>query len=372
MNKELRELLARINAKKESGLQLVNEKKLDEAEKVASEVKDMEREFEIKLQLFEDEKKQIPGINDDAQKMDEVKAFMAALRGKATPEILDALVTSTDADGGYLVPKDITTRINELKRQYKSAKDLVGIYPTSTKSGTLVYEDLSTLTDLVDFDESGTDLDSSSQPKFASKTYAVKNYGAVLPISNVLLQDEQADLVGYVGGWFARKAVRTENTKIFAALKAGVSATAIADYKALKKSINIGLDPLIAENAIIITNQDGFDYLDSELDATSGRPILQPDPTNPTVKKFMGKPVYVFSNAELPTTGTTTKKAPIIFGALTEAVKFVDRGVYEMVTSTEAGFTKNQTFVRCIERFDVLVADAGAYVYGEITTVAGA
>lgn len=365
MNKELRELLEKINNKKAEARNLVNAKKLDEAQAMTDEIKNLQKEFDINMALFEDEKNKIPG--EPKAKADEVTAFLNALRGKPlTDEMKAALVTSTDADGGYLVPKDINTKINELKRQYKSAKDCcTSIYPTSTKSGTIVYEDLSTLTELVNFDESGAELDSSSQPKFVSKSYSVKNYGAILPISNVLLQDEAADLVGYIGSWFARKAIRTENARIFAALKNGLTPTAIADWKDLKAAINTDLDPIIANNAIICTNQDGFNVLDAALDA-EGRPVLQPDPTNPTVKRFMGKVVEVFSNTELPTVAT---KAPIFFGALGEGVKFVDRGVYEMKTSDQAGFTKNQTLVRCIERFDVIQADTGAYVYGEFTIV---
>jgi HK97 family phage major capsid protein len=38
-------------------------------------------------------------------------------------------------------------------------------------------------------------------------------------------------------------------------------------------------------------------------------------------------------------------------------VKFFDRKTYEIATSKEAGFTYNQTFVRCIERFDAVKGD---------------
>lgn len=369
MTKDLRELLETINNKKAEARSLVEAKKLDEAQAMTSEIKNLQKEFDLKMQLFEDDKNNVPTDPKAKDENLEVKAFLNVLRGKPlTSEMQAALTSSSNPDGGYLVPQDINTRINELKRQYKAAKDCCARpYPTSTKTGTFVYEDLSTLTNLVNFSDSSIgDLDSTSQPKFRQVPYSVKDYGALLPISNQLLQDEDAQLIDYIGRWFAKKAIRTENAQIFAALKTGKTVKALADWKDLKKSINKDIDPIVTANAVVCTNQDGFDVLDSALD-NYGRPVLQPDPTNPTQRLFMGKPVYVFSNVELPTTGTTTKKAPIFYGALPEGCTFVDRGVYEVKTSTEAGFTKNVTYVRCIERFDVIQTDTDAYVYGEFT-----
>ncbi|MEG0773926.1 hypothetical protein, partial [Clostridium sp.] len=60
MPKELLELLNKIKAKKEVAANLLNEKKLDEAEKVTKEIKDMQKEFEIKASLFEDTRDNLP------------------------------------------------------------------------------------------------------------------------------------------------------------------------------------------------------------------------------------------------------------------------------------------------------------------------
>ncbi|AOY76913.1 phage major capsid protein [Clostridium formicaceticum] len=374
MTKEMREMLEQLNTMKAEVRTMLNDNKVEDAEAKMVEVRTLEKKIELQKQLDEQEERDAEEKiekREEEKNMEtrtnqgeiEVRAFIKALAGKTLTEEERALVSSNTTDGGgLLVPKDIQTKINELKRQYKSAKDLVGFYPTSTNSGSVVYEDLSSLTDLADMTEM-EDLDDTDKPKFKSAPYAVKDYGAILPVSNTLLQDEKADLMGYIGKWFGKKAVRTENKKIFAKLKEGKTAKVVTDWKVLKKLINKDIDPIIAESAIIITNQDGFDMLDSALD-TTGRPVLQPDPTNPTVKRFMGKVVHVFSNAELP---TVTTKAPIFVGAMEEAVKFVDREVYEIKASSEAMFTKNATAVRCIERFDVLKTDADAYFYGEIT-----
>ena len=112
-------------------------------------------------------------------------------------------------------------------------------------------------------------------------------------------------------------------------------------------------------------NQDGFDHLDNEVDA-NGRPLLQPDVTQASNKSLFGLPVHVVSNDHLPTTGTTTKKAPIYFGNFVEGLKFFDRNVYSVAISSEAGFKQNMTLLRVIERYDVAQGDASAYIYGEL------
>lgn len=64
------------------------------------------------------------------------------------------------------------------------------------------------------------------------------------------------------------------------------------------------------------------------------------------------------------TAPAVTNKALIFIGNMEEAITFVDRQKYEITSSSEAGFTKNATLVRCIERFDVLPTDADAYIHG--------
>jgi HK97 family phage major capsid protein len=375
--KKIDELKQELNTLTEEVRSLNSGGKVEDAEAKLEEVRALKKQIAIQEEIDKEEEREIETkietrtvIEKGDQKMEIRNVFTKAVLGKQLTEEERALVTTVDADGGFLVPKEISNDIQELKLQYKSAKELVDVVPVGTKSGSYVVEDLAGMADLINFDEATGNL-AEQQPKFRNVPFDVLPYGALTPISNILLQDEKANLMGYVNRNFIKKAIRTENKKIFDALKLGKTAKLLADWKALKKSMNKDLDPMVAEVSIVVTNQDGFDYMDAALDSATGRPILQPDPTNPTKKLFMGKPVHVFSNVELPTTGTTTKKAPIFYGSLVDGVKFFDREVYEVAVSKEAGFSKNQTLVRCIERFDVKQADVDAYVYGEFDVTAG-
>ena len=144
-----------------------------------------------------------------------------------------------------------------------------------------------------------------------------------------------------------------------ASLKEGKDATPVTSIDDIKERINLDLDPELLDGAIVVTNQSGFNFLDKQKDNV-GRPLLQPDPTDKTKKMLAGIRIEQFSNANLTNISETT--FPVLIGNFIEAVKFMDREQYELATSKEAGFTKNITYLRAIERYDAVLKDADAYL----------
>lgn len=374
----LRELRQKFAALVADAKKLSNEGKLEEAKAKTEEAKAINEQIKQaeEIERMEEE------LQGDAgtpvaeptadNKADVNKAFLKALMGKRLTPAENALIERADSEtdepnGSILVPQDENTRINEYKRQYKSLRTHVREYRTTVISGSFVYENNSTMSLLQDIDEM-EEIPQEEGPKFKTKGYSIKNKGAILPVSNYLLADEQSGLMSYVGRWFARKAVKTENADILAVMLADKTAKALADWKALKRSLNKDLDPALVPGSVIVTNQDGFDELDNAVDE-NGRPILQPDPKNPTQKMFKGLTIDVYSNNDLP---SKDGKAPIFYGNLEEAITFVVRERYEVAKSKEAGFTKNATLIRILERYDVIKTDNEAYIYGELAITDGA
>ncbi|MBP1967981.1 HK97 family phage major capsid protein [Virgibacillus natechei] len=366
---KLQELRQQLAANKEEVRGLLNDNKVEDAEAKMEEVRNLEKTIELQVELDKEEEREMDNKfkeekreNKGDSKVEKREAFLKAVRGvKLTDEERALVVTSPDEDGGYLVPETVSTTIEELKRNYKSAKSLVDVVPTSTKAGSFPVEKGGNNTELVNFDEDNTGL-AEQTPKFTNVEYSVAAYGAITPLSNSFLQDEAGNFMSYLNRLFAKKAIKTENSKIFAALKQGKTAKSVTDIKSIKALFNKDLDAAIAENARVITNQTGFQFLD-EMEDKQGRPLLQPNPANATQKLLQGRVVEVFSDKELP---NVSGKAPIYVGSFTDAIKMFDRGVYEVAISKEAGFTKNQTVARVIERFDVKKADADAYVYATL------
>ena len=115
---------------------------------------------------------------------------------------------------------------------------------------------------------------------------------------------------------------------------------------------------------MIATNQSGFACLDAEKDG-NGRPILQPDPSEPTRKLFQGLPIKVYPNAQLPNIDGT--HFPIIYGCTKAGVDFMEYQDLLIETSEHYLFNKNQNCMRVIEGFDIVPADTSAYIYGSLT-----
>lgn len=268
--------------------------------------------------------------------------------------------------GGYLVPEEQGKTLKEFRRHKVSLKSLCNVVPVTTMSGKFpVAKDQKGK--LIEFDELSeigqTDL------TFAQQEWSVKDYGDIIPVSNTLLEDTTFPLISIIGDNLTTKAVNTENEKILALLKTAKNKVTGKDYKDIITILNKTLDPALANTAKIITNQSCFDYLD-KLEDKNGRPLLTVDLTDPNKKLFKGKEIVVLTDEMLP---QDAKKYPLYVGDVKEFVNFYDRKGVEIARSTEAGFTKNATLLRAIERFDVKAVDQEAVVYltiPEATTAA--
>jgi HK97 family phage major capsid protein len=256
----------------------------------------------------------------------------------------------------------LASEIIKLRKTYISAKPLVSVVQTTSLAGSFNFE-AGSAAGLIEF-EDGDTIGEDSDISFAAKKFAIKWFGKIIPVSRILQGAEKAGLLSYIDDWFVKNAILSENAKIFATLKAGYNAgtpKAVAGWKALKKSINVDLDPACKIDGVIITNQSGFAALDEEEDK-DGKPVLQPNPANPTQKLFQGLTVHVFPDAQLPNIDTT--HFPMIYGSTKAGCKFIEHQALEFAASEHAGFTKNQNVLRVIEGFDVMSADTTAYIYG--------
>lgn len=371
--KLLDQLQNKLETLKAECQELLNQGKVEEAKAKMQEINATKDAIDVQKVLDQEEDEEMdnkmPKDKKEKEAANALRAIIKASMGKKLSDAENALLVQTPGTGagngeGYILPQDIKTLIQEKIRQYKSFREVLGYIPTTALTGSFPVENFETLTGLVDFTD-GTDGEDTTDIKFTNVSFALKEKAAFIKLSNTLLKMTDNALINYVADCFAKKAVITENTMAIATLKKDKSAKAIADWKALKSSTNKDLDPAVLYGMCYVTNQDGYDVLDSALD-TTGRPVLQPMPTDPTKKTFMGYPIHVFSNAMLPTVET---KAPIFYGNLEEAVKFVDNDDYAFATSEHAGFMSNTTVARVIEHVDVVQVDKSdkIYIYGEIT-----
>lgn len=377
MNKKMRELQAKMAELTETakGYMVEGEgRDLEKAEQALDQRDALQKEFALEQRMFEAAKAgvSVDDIPEPQDKVDGLKAMLKLVQKKPLTDAEKALITGDGAADGenLLIPEDVKVAINELRKTYVSARNIVTVETTEALAGSVNYE-AGTPAGLAEF-EDGAEIAEETNPKFVAIKFAIKHFGKLIPISRILAKAEKAGLMAYLNRWFVRNAVITENEKIFGTLKAGYNSgtpKAVAGWKALKKSITVDLDPACLMNGVIVTNQSGFAALDEEED-NDGRPVLQANPAHPTEKLFQGLRVVVFPDAQLPNIDAT--HFPMIYGDTKAGCTFVEFDGLQFTLSEHFLFNKNQNCLRVIEGFDVMSTDTTAYIYGSFTATATA
>lgn len=278
----------------------------------------------------------------------------------------EGMTEGTPADGGLIVPSDIQTMIREQMRALNPLSELFTVETVSTNTGSRV-RDTAPTNGFTKVAEMGT-ISKDDKPAFAKVEFTVEDYALIVPVSNDLLKDTDQNLLAYLSRWLGKKAVITENKLLLTLLTAlDGSATSIAEASALKtikKLVNVTLDPIFGVSASFLTNQSGFNFLDS-LEDGNGRPLLQVNPADRTQYMVGGRAVHVVSDAVLPNNTT----APLYVGDFKSFGTLFRRQAMEIASTNVGGnaWNTNSTEVRAITRLDAKQFDAAAVAAGKIT-----
>lgn len=389
LTKELRALLQQQEQLRAQIRALLGEDKLEEAEKLKKDFDAIGKKIALLKELEGDDDTAVD-MNESTPKADKDlekeygRIFMAGLRkrkisaedrsvireytkvraavmheGNVVPEI-------PDGDSSLIVPQDLQTQINKIMRELNDLSAFVRTETVATLSGSRVLEKDEDMTPFAVVDEYG-EIQETDNPKFVSIPYKLIKRAGFLPLTNELLRDTDQNIRAYVANWLARKHVVTKNSLI-RALLASLTPKAVADVKALKKIINVDLDPALARTGMILTNQDGYNWLDEQED-NQGRPLLQPDITQPGKKLFKGLPVEPMANRHLPSDTTSGIKAPFYVGNFKQFAVLFTWGIYQLASTTEGGdaWRRDTTELRAITRDDARKWDDAAVKFAQVT-----
>ncbi|MBQ0079686.1 MAG: phage major capsid protein [Eubacterium sp.] len=379
------ELLAAINAKKQEVIDLVNAEKLDEAKEAKNALQEMQDKFDLlegMVNELPEDVKEIKNMGMEGKKIDAIHEFANAARHL----FKNMASEGVPADGGYTVPADIQTRINKYKEAQFSLKSLVSVEPVSTMSGRRIYQTKANHTGFSSVAEAGK-IGPKATPTFTPINYTIEKYAGYLPVTNELLADSDANIAQVLIEWLGDEEIATENAQILAVIQPASGDTNFANLDGLKTAINVTLGQAYAGSAAIITNDDGFNYLDT-LKTTTGEYLLKPNQNQaspiPYVLAVGARlvPVVVVPNSVLATFKINTDDCmPFVVGDLREAIKFFDRQQLSIMTSNTAtvsitdeddniiplsAFESDLTLFRGITRFDVVTKDSAAFVKGYV------
>ena len=377
MNKKLLELLDRINEKKTEVRNLVGEGKLEEAKAAKEELKNLQEQFDLLKDIDdgarEDMRQKLNnGTATPVQQKDPIKEFADAARNG----FQNSMNEGTKADGGYTVPEDIETRINERRSAKASLIDLVDVEPVTTNKGSRTFKKRSQQTGFTKVGEGGK-IGAKATPQFERLDYEIDKYAGYFPVTNELLEDSDANIANTLIAWIGDESRVTRNKLILDVVKTK-TVTTLAGLDDIKKALNVTLGQAFKPTSRIVTNDDGLQYLDTLKDV-NGRDLIQPNPTDSAKLQLRAGttivPIEVLPNSDFPSDTATKgkRKIPVIIGDMKEAVKFFDRKQLSIMTSNIAAigdlnaFEQDLTLFRAIEREDVQMKDKEAIVYGEIT-----
>lgn len=346
------ELLNQIKESKEEMLELKNAGKLDEAFEKAEQIKNLQKELAVEEVAEEEIINKVEVIDmTQVNKANTKDVINKILRQKELTEIENAMIEKIgDTNGGeFLVPVEQIQEIAEYKKTLLPLKDKCDIIPVSSPKGTmpvqLITDDgLLTAEELADTQPSDI--------KFAELKYGVEDYSDLVFVSNQLLADSVYDVSSIINKSFARKSVVSENKAIFSVLDQCKVING-KDSTAINKALNVGLDPANSTRAEIITDQDGYNYLDQLTDKV-GRPLLTDSLAVPGAKEYKGKVISVVRNGFIT---RDSKNLKFYVGVVEEAVAFFDRQQISVEVSTDYAFNKRAKAFLVTERFDTQLKD---------------
>lgn len=390
MTKEMRELLQALENKKAQVRALLAEEKVTEAEKMMEEVRALQKKIDLQKEIEAIEDFSTDGgqqVSDSVDKDLNAEYKRVFLRGLRRQRITaddwsivaeynrsiraEVMHEGTDPGNpaagnvGLIVPQDIQTSINEIMRQLDDLSQYITVETVNTLSGSRVLEADNVMTPFQVVNEFGQ-VQQTDNPQFVPITYQLVKRAGYLPLTNELLADSDQNILRYVANWIARKHVVTKNTLITAML-GGLAPVALADFDAIKRVLNVDLDPAISLNSVIITNQDGYNWMDTQVDG-NGRYLLTDDITQPGRKLFKGRPIVVVSNRYLPTIQGPPVLAPVFIGNGKQFSVLFTRGLYELASTKEGGdaWRRDTTELRVITRDDLQGWDLASMVYGQL------
>lgn len=254
------------------------------------------------------EKTVINPDNNENKAQKEMRSFEQYIKSRG--EQRDGLTTSVP-----VIPNEIITPIFQVASDGSNLADQAtvkqvstgaGSYPVAVSDPTKFLATKEELATIPDVDASVKNVD------FKTKTFAGKVY-----LSQELIDDSAVDIKQEVQSQLQQLVLNTDNHNVLTLLQTLTSESA-ANIDGLKKIKNTEIDPAIlaSDGSVVITNQDGFNYLDTLKD-NEGRYLLTEDVTTQSGKQLFGLPVVVVPNVALP---DVSGQFPVFIGNLPQAI----------------------------------------------------
>ncbi len=257
------------------------------------------------------------------------------------------------ADGGALVPEEMLD-IVESNKYGVDLRPYVTAVSVGTRSGKIPAIDYSQDLALTDFDENNAITETKAV--YTQLTFSLASKGAIIPVSNELLLDANADVLAIISTLFNRIYIRDVNKDITAkAIAAGESIAVtgllgVDGIDAIKQAvITCPIDA--GANAKIVMTQTSYAALAIAKD-NDGNYLLARDANGATIPKIENREIIVVEDTDLDAN-------TVIVGDL-RTIYHIAYPQLEIRSSAEAGFETNSVKVRAVCRYTDVATYAAA------------
>lgn len=344
----LEQLRALLKAKKEEARGLLATD-IDKAEKATEEVRKLQKQLDLALELEEEEKRDLKDQKDKkkakkAEKVNEMRSIVKHVMGAEMTAEERANIKTTD--NSAIIPKQFVNQLQEIQKGYGALKNYCDVIPVFRGNGTIPVIDLDQ-GELKDVAEGANIIDGTLVT--TEIPFKCEKVGLIQSLTAELVDDAEIEIENLVKKNFAILATAKENAKIAKIIEDNATVVKGTSYKDVAKAID-STEPGAKAGLVTIVNNSTYAELKNKVDK-------QDRPLNLITKigeneTFNGKPIIVVDDDLLKTTAEKTETYYI--ANMKEAVKFIDRMAVTVAKSAEAGFRDDTVKIRILERFDVV------------------
>lgn len=248
-----------------------------------------ERSAKIEGEKAEMKKVILDGKEVNQEKTEE-RSFLDYVRSRDVSTRAFDTTGVKSADASAIIPEEIITKARKLPETVVDLRSKVTVQNVTHASGTypILRPNKAILVSVEEL-KANPDLD---KPQFDDVDYKVLTYRGQLAVAQEALDDSDDNLGGIIANHIQRQALNTANAKLGALLRTAeaVAATSLDD---LKTQINTGFDPAYALELLV--SQSFYNEVDKMKDG-EGRYLLQPSVASSTGKSLFGLNVTVLAD----------------------------------------------------------------------------
>ena len=326
----------------------IEKKDLEGAKNKKEEIRKAKELLELEEELVEEEKRKLSEQSkrkkkNTTEETNEMRSVTKFIMGKEKLSDEERGMIKTEGNAA-IIPKEFVNDLIVIQKGFGSLKGLCDIIPVSRNEGTIPVVDLDQ-NEMADIAEGEDIVDGTLVT--SDVTYKCAKVGLIQEISSETLDDAIIDVENLVRKNFTNIATIKENKKILNVITA--NATEVADaksYEDVENTIDSSL-PSVKAGLVTLANVTGYCLLKNMKDK-EGRKLNLITEVN-GVEYFNNKPIVTVDNELL----TLAEGKTSVFYVLNfkEAVKYIDRKQVTVAKSDEAGFSKDTTKIRILERF---------------------